>query len=655
VALKLGELFAVLTVDDDQFKRGLDRARDDFEGFGGKLKVAGAAAGAVAATALAAGLVGALNVEQANDKLAAQLGSTPAEAKKLGEIAGDLYAGAWGESVDQVNEALRSVVQNIDGMASASDQALQDTTATALDLATTFDQDLGGATRAAGKLMLTGLAPDAQAAFDILTRGFQTGVDQAGDLLDTVSEYSTMFRDVGLDGQQALGLVSQGLQAGARDADTVADAIKEFAIRAQDGSEASAAGFDAIGLSAAGMTAAVAAGGDSARDALGKTLDGLRAIEDPAARNAAAVALFGTKAEDLGDALFALDLDTAAAQLGEVDGAASKMGDTLNDNANTVLTSFKREAQAALVEKLAAAVPHIKAVTTWMAEHKAIVVPLVTVLGTFAAVVGTVMVVTKVWHGVMMLMNAAMLVKAGIIAVVQAATVGWTAAQWLLNIALTANPIGLIILAIAALIAIIVLIATKTTWFQDGWRLAWGAIKGSALAVGRWFRDTLWRKWIVGTFNGIIATGGRAVDWFWKLPGKVGRALVNIGRIISAPWRWGFNQIASFWNNTAGRLSFTMPDWVPGMAGKGFSMPQLPMLARGARILGGGLAVVGEAGPEVVQLGAGARVAPLDRAVPVPAGGGRTIRIVLRGDGILRGLREEVQVQGGDVQLVLGG
>jgi hypothetical protein len=78
------------------------------------------------------------------------------------------------------------------------------------------------------------------------------------------------------------------------------------------------------------------------------------------------------------------------------------------------------------------------------------------------------------------------------------------------------------------------------------------------------------------------------------------------------------------------------------------------MLARGARILGGGLAVVGEAGPEVVQLGAGARVAPLDRAVPVPAGGGRTIRIVLRGDGILRGLREEVQVQGGDVQLVLG-
>jgi hypothetical protein len=40
--------------------------------------------------------------------------------------------------------------------------------------------------------------------------------------------------------------------------------------------------------------------------------------------------------------------------------------------------------------------------------------------------------------------------------IVKVPPLAWTAAQWLLNVALTANPIGLIIVAIAALVAIIV-------------------------------------------------------------------------------------------------------------------------------------------------------------------------------------------------------
>lgn len=53
---------------------------------------------------------------------------------------------------------------------------------------------------------------------------------------------------------------------------------------------------------------------------------------DPVARNAAAVGLFGTQAEDLGSALFALDLSTAAGQLNGVTGSSQKMFDTLADN-----------------------------------------------------------------------------------------------------------------------------------------------------------------------------------------------------------------------------------------------------------------------------------------------------------------------------------
>ena len=50
-----------------------------------------------------------------------------------------------------------------------------------------------------------------------------------------------------------------------------------------------------------------------------------------------------------------------------------------------------------------------------------------------------------------------------------AATGGLTIAQFALNGALLANPIGLVIIAITALVAAIVVIATKTTFFQDAW------------------------------------------------------------------------------------------------------------------------------------------------------------------------------------------
>ena len=56
----------------------------------------------------------------------------------------------------------------------------------------------------------------------------------------------------------------------------------------------------------------------------------------------------------------------------------------------------------------------------------------------------------------------------------------WAAAQWALNIAMSANPLGLIIIGIAALIAIIVLLVTN-------WDVVKAAIIAGAKAVANWF------------------------------------------------------------------------------------------------------------------------------------------------------------------------
>src|SRR6185503_16643103 len=123
------------------------------------------------------------------------------------------------------------------------------------------------------------------------------------------------FRKLGLDGPHAMGLLSQAIKAGARDSDTAADAIKEFSIRAVDGSKTTAAGFKALGLPVKQTTEAFAKGGDIAAESFNSVLERLRAIPDPVKQSQIAVQLFGTKAEDLGQSLFAMNLDTAKQQM----------------------------------------------------------------------------------------------------------------------------------------------------------------------------------------------------------------------------------------------------------------------------------------------------------------------------------------------------
>jgi hypothetical protein len=100
-----------------------------------------------------------------------------------------------------------------------------------------------------------------------------------------------------------------------------------------------------------------------------------------------------------------------------------------------------------------------------------------------------------------------------------------------------------------------------------------------------------------------------------------------------------FNGIATAWNNTVGKIKFTVPGWVPGIGGKGFDMPDIPMLANGGIVTGPTLAMIGEAGPEAVI--------PLDRMGGM--GGGNNVTIHVNGgdpNAVVDALRRYMQLNG---------
>ena len=110
--------------------------------------------------------------------------------------------------------------------------------------------------------------------------------------------------------------------------------------------------------------------------------------------------------------------------------------------------------------------------------------------------------------------NIAMKAWAAAAIIVKAVTVAWTGAQWLLNAALVANPIGLIVVAIAAFIAIIVAAYLKVDWFRDLVDTAWAAIQVAIETVVTWLQEVAWP--IIQTVFKAIATAVGVYLTVWK-------------------------------------------------------------------------------------------------------------------------------------------
>lgn len=165
-------------------------------------------------------------------------------------------------------------------------------------------------------------------------------------------------------------------------------------------------------------------------------------------------------------------------------------------------------------------------------------------------------------------LSAAILIANFAIKAYQTALIVAKAAQAAFNFVMSANPVGVVVVAIAALVAALVLAYKKSETFREA---------------------------VDNMFSFIKTAVGFSVDLI--------KGYLNM---VLGFYKTIFNGIAKAWNSTIGKLKFAVPDWVPVIGGKGFSVPDIPQLANGGIVTGPTLAMIGEAGPEAVI--------PLDKA-----------------------------------------
>lgn len=592
----------------------------------GKALSAGFKVGVAAAGALTTALVKiGTEYQSATGQISAATGATGAELESLQGVMENVYGNNYGDSMADVADAVATVSQQMKGL---SDGELQSVTEGAFALRDVFQYDVAESVRAANALVNNfGISGDD--AMNLIAAGAQNGLDFSGELLDTISEYSVQFAKVGIDADQMFQIMQAGADSGAWNLDKVGDAIKEMSIRVVDGSDTTAAGFQAIGMDADIMAQKFAAGGETAQQAFQETIQALAGMEDPVQQNIAGVNLFGTMWEDLGPEV--------VAQLASITDEAYAAGDELQkmqevkyDNLGDAFKGLGRQLESELMplaNELTGfftdvlgqidfsglgdgLMSLISTVTTTLGPA---VQPLADLFGsifspdTFSGLGG-------VLNGLQApLQSLATFLQPIILAFSQMAqnvfpvfvAVGQTVAGAISQIFQALSPLmaPLQQLAMSIFPAISAVLGAVGQAFINLVNVVMPPITGLISFLMPAFQGLLTILQNVINFITNIFTANWSAAW-QNVTNIFGTIWGGIVGLVKGP----INAVIGIINSAIGAInsiSVTIPDWVPLVGGQtlGFNIPQIPMLATGGTIEQPMLAVVGDAPETIVPHG----------------------------------------------------
>lgn len=493
--------------------------------------LSGSAVAAIGVGAAAVG-VGALAVGTANDISGAMndfiaiTGKGTEETERYQAVMEDIYANNYGESFSDIGQAMAEVTKQLGDM---DDASLQNVTESAFALRDTFGYDIPESTRAA-KAIVDNFGVSGEEAMNLIASGAQNGLDYSGELLDSISEYSVQFDKMGLGAEDMFAIFQKGAESGAFNLDKVGDAVKEMSIRVVDGSETTKQGFELLGLNADEMAQKFAAGGETAKEAFNETLDALAAMEDPIAQNTAGVDLMGTMWEDLGP--------EAVTALAEIEEGAYTTSDAMNqikdvkyDDLGSMFEELKRNVEVLLIPLGEALLP----VLSTLIDS---VLPILTgLLGPLISLFAELLtpILNLIQQALQPLMDAFLFLMDNVISPFISLVTGLLVPAFsgaLDGMLKTAkNNIGNITNIFRNIIDFI------KNVFTGNWKAAWENVKD--------------------IFKSIVD---------------------GLGNTFKAPLNFIIDGINGF---LGGLNNIKIPDWVPGVGGKGFNIPKIPRLKVG--------------------------------------------------------------------------
>lgn len=479
--------------------------------------------------------------DKALSVLSARTGATAGEMEKYRDVMNDIYRSNYGESFEDVSDAMGQVVQMFGDMDNAS---LENVTKKAIALRDTFDMDYTESLRAVNSLMdQFGISADE--AFNLIVQGAQQGLNQNDDLLDTINEYSVQFKTAGYSADDMFNMLKNGADSGTWSVDKLGDAVKEFNIRAKDGtiSEALVTYQKQLKLTdkdVAYLNTLMAQGGERGQKAYNIILERLGAVRNDTTQYQAGVALFGTMWEDLG-ATTVNSLMQTQGGITSTKAAMDEMANTRYDNLSDSFSALGRIVQTDLIQPLVSTLaPIAKEIVQWLIDNMPTIGPIITAIAAAVGVLATALAIQGLIKSV-------------------------AAAFAFLNATMAANPIVLIVAAIAGLVAAFVVLWKKCEGFRNFWKNLWDGIKNVFNAVVTWFQQaaqtlvtffqTAWngikKAWsgvgnfFKGIWQGITGIFKSADSW---LSNKFGAAWTGIKNAF-APFVGYFQQI---WNTVKG-------------------------------------------------------------------------------------------------------
>lgn len=232
-----------------------------------------------------------------------KLGGIGAAAGGIATVAVAAFSAA-SEAVQYLDNLTREYQKTLRETASLTGQQGQeliDTSASAKALADTFDVDVKESIVAANTLAKE-FGVSFSESFEEIARGFANGANASGDFLDSISQYSTQYREAGFSAKGFIDLAIEAQRQGIY-SDKGLDSVKEFGNRIREQTTATKTALeDAFGTEFTGeLFGNLNSGAITTEQALGKVAAKMQDTTIPANKLQTIIAdTFGGAGEDAG-------------------------------------------------------------------------------------------------------------------------------------------------------------------------------------------------------------------------------------------------------------------------------------------------------------------------------------------------------------------